>query len=304
MSAAACQVIDDALNALTSQFHSLLDEDEDVLLGLKPPKGLLLQDDDDECKEPDSPKSFSSNNDDDYFNFSSPHRRTSSSLWSSLPKLDTIVDNDGDDCEFYERNALLFPSTPRTPPKSVGLYASFSPGFQSPESMWQYSNNFSARTTRTVDAVFGERKSNNITNQQEVTVTAGAAPWGCNNNNQHQNLPAAPSLEDIPGIGNASNSSIHFDDGPPSVICYRTARSNSFGSLTSSSWGSTTSCGSFNNHQIDIDDDEVSLLADDPDEDDDEVLPPSTYDVLVNLLDDIDKDAAATASNSNSCVEK
>ena len=44
------------------------------------------------------------------------------------------------------------------------------------------------------------------------------------------------------------------------------------------------------------------MLADDPDEDDDEVLPPSTYDVLVNLLDDIDKDAAATASNS--CVQK
>ena len=54
MSAATCQVIDDALNALPSQFHSLMDEDEDVLLGLKPPKGLLLQDyDDDACKAPD-----------------------------------------------------------------------------------------------------------------------------------------------------------------------------------------------------------------------------------------------------------
>jgi len=36
--------------------------------------------------------------------------------------------------------------------------------------------------------------------------------------------------------------------------------------------------------------DNVSLLNDDPDEDDDQLLPPSTYDVLVPLLDEMYKD--------------
>lgn len=44
---------------------------------------------------------------------------------------------------------------------------------------------------------------------------------------------------------------------------------------------------------FEFDDDEVSLLADDPDDDDAGVFPPSTYDVLVNILDEIDKDESA-----------
>ena len=36
--------------------------------------------------------------------------------------------------------------------------------------------------------------------------------------------------------------------------------------------------------------DNVSLLHDDPDEDDDQLLPPSTYDVLAPLLDEMYKD--------------
>lgn len=59
-------------------------------------------------------------------------------------------------------------------------------------------------------------------------------------------------------------------DGPPTIICCRSGSSSS----------------SF----FEFDDDEVSLLADNPDEDDAGVLPHATYDVLVNILDEIDKD--------------
>lgn len=57
--------------------------------------------------------------------------------------------------------------------------------------------------------------------------------------------------------------------------------------------GNCSSSGNSKNAMFEFDDDEVSLLADDPDDDDAGVFPPSTYDVLVNILDEIDKDESA-----------
>jgi len=141
---------------------------------------------------------------------------------------------------------------PTTPFSTKGLFATF-PSSPMTQDLWQYGEaRPSFLSPRTIDAVIEEKK------------VAAEAVW-CNKAAMIPNLPPmAPSLE-IPANSN------HSRDCPPSFILYRN-RSGSF-------------CSAF-------DDDEVSLLADDPDEDDAGVLPPATYDVVVNILDEIDRDGS------------
>mmetsp|Transcript_19121 Transcript_19121/g.47558 ORF Transcript_19121/g.47558 Transcript_19121/m.47558 type:complete len:241 (-) Transcript_19121:3475-4197(-) len=141
---------------------------------------------------------------------------------------------------------------PTTPLSTKGLFATF-PSSPMPQDLWQYGEACpSFLSPRTTDAVFEEKKA------------AAEAVW-CNKAAMIPNLPPmTPSLE----ISANSNRS---RDCPPSFILYQ-SRSGSY-------------CGA-------LDDDEVSLLADDPDEDDAGVLPPATYDVVVNILDEIDRDSS------------
>jgi len=85
--------------------------------------------------------------------------------------------------------------------------------------------------------------------------------------------PNAPSLlvDDNP-----ANNHSRSDDRLPSIIIFRTRICDK-----------KQKCPGGLSYD---DSDEVSLLADDPDEDDEGVLPPSTYDVVVNILDEIDRD--------------
>jgi hypothetical protein len=140
------------------------------------------------------------------------------------------------------------------------LFASFSSSLPSEFNMWHYSENqiFSPLAAPTGG---GLQDNNNKTAEwASPMVSVGAAAPGL-----------SLQLQDQHGCS----------DRLPTVIRCR-AYSNAGTVVTSVSSASAMGVGD--------DDDEVSLLADDPDEDDEGVLPPSTYDVLANIFDDIDKD--------------
>lgn len=144
--------------------------------------------------------------------------------------------------------------------------------------MWQYSNNGSNKkklchpllSPRTTDAVGGDH-AKKAAEALWLSPQANRENIGSSSHHQHKSVAIpnmfpriAPSLilDDLSGS---------TDDRPPSIIIYRTRELCIGGGI----------------HD---EDDEVSLLADDPDEDDEGVLPPSTYDVVVNILDEIDRD--------------
>lgn len=85
----------------------------------------------------------------------------------------------------------------------------------------------------------------------------------------------------------------HDENRPPTIIRWR--KSSICSTVTMcSSMGDCFGGSNCGNSSCTLDvaasndlEDEVSLLADDPEEDDDDVLPHATYDVLANLFDDI-----------------
>eukprot|EP00532_Pseudo-nitzschia_australis_P002387 CAMPEP_0168182278 /NCGR_PEP_ID=MMETSP0139_2-20121125/11784_1 /TAXON_ID=44445 /ORGANISM="Pseudo-nitzschia australis, Strain 10249 10 AB" /LENGTH=384 /DNA_ID=CAMNT_0008103149 /DNA_START=477 /DNA_END=1631 /DNA_ORIENTATION=+ len=85
----------------------------------------------------------------------------------------------------------------------------------------------------------------------------------------------------------------HHENRPPTIIRWR--KSSICSTVTMcSSMGDCIGGSNCGNSSCILDvaasndlEDEVSLLADDPEEDDDDVLPHATYDVLANLFDDI-----------------
>ena len=274
-------MVNEAIPALTSRFLLLMENEED-LLGLKPKQQVRTTGTTsrlEESKEPDeAPMMFSpcSNNRIGDFNI---NHQNSSPLWSYLPRFDTIPAHN--ECGLPNFPPCRLPPNPSTPlsTKGVSLFASFSssPMSQEPTSMWQYDDKArspSFLSPRTTDAVWR-------------SPVAHRSNRGSNSNGHHihkavtiPNLPPIASsllLDDIPSGRNHDIPPLpqhhHSHDGPPSIIRCRTSSSSS--------------------NMFEFDDDEVSLLADDPDEDDAGVFPPSTYDVLVNILDEIDKDESA-----------
>jgi len=255
----ACLELDDALPALTSRLLLLLEDEEDLLVfkpqSLTTTSSSIATRKLEETKETEeSPMLVSP----------CIHRRKSSHqaspLWSSpRPRLDSLPE-------------LGLPSiqplpNPSTPLSTKGLFTSF-PSSPLQQDLWQYGEareqHPSFLSPRNTDAVLEESKK-----------AAAGSGW-CKNNNSNEATgaeaarisPMAPSL--LQNLDEIPASSSH-SDAPPSIIHYRN-RSGSYSSLSG------------------FDDDEVSLLADDPDEDDAGVLPPATYNVVVNILDEIDRD--------------
>lgn len=310
-----CLIADEAIPALTSRFLLLMENNDDDLLELKPKQQQVRSSTSrlEESKEPnEAPMMFSpysnsnSNNGIDHHN----HHNNSSPLWSYLPRFDTIPAHN-DECGGLPNfpPCPLPPPTPSTPLSSttkgnaVSLFASFSsspksPQEQSTSNMWQYNDEHKAAcpspsflSPRTTDAVWRSPAG------QHRSIIRGS-----NSSSMHKSSALIPNLPPIAppllsnDIPSGSNHQHHTHDGPPSIIRCRTSSSSS--SITDGFYGRNSSSGNSNKSKnkiavFDFDEDEVSVLADDPDEDDAGVFPPSTYDVLVNILDEIDKDESA-----------
>jgi len=276
--------MNEAIPALTSRFLFLLDEDEEDLHGLKPGANTrnLLE----ESKEPDELPTAVYPSFESYYNHPS-----SSPLWSSLPRFDTIPAHD-DSGGLPNFPSSPLPNQPGTPlsTKAVSLYASFSSSLHSREggSMWQYDDKacrhrFSPLTT---DAVILEESKNSLEkawNSPNANRSSSDIPQAVST---PKVAPMVPSLLPVEVTNESNNllpppvphlSSIHHDRIPSIIHCRIT--NQDFG-------GSSTSSLHFDFD----DDDEVSLLADDPDEDDCAVLPPGTYHVVLNILNELDRD--------------
>jgi len=279
-------VEDEGIPVLTSRFLVLFEDadvgidvdvdvhKEDLLVGLKPKqvrpgRTNRLE----ESKDPDEPPMLAS------------HHKNSSPLWSPLPRFDTIPGLH--DCSLP--NIPSCPMPPSTPLSTNGagvdlrLFASFSSSPISSEgNMWKYNDKASnpSYSPLTTDALGQEN------------IKAAAAVWrfpeanrnnNSGSNHKRETIPNHPTLApslllDDPADNLPSHQQHSHNDGPPPIIRYRT-RTYSTDYFCGKSVG-----GSFEYE------DEVSLLADDPDEDDDGVLPHATYDVLFDILDEIDKD--------------
>jgi hypothetical protein len=154
--------------------------------------------------------------------------------------------------------------------------------------MWQYDDTacrhpFSPRTTdaalreeckNSLEKAWNSPKANRSSIDTPQVVSKTTVP------------PMVPSLMPIEVVNESNNglpppvpqpSSVHHDRIPSIIHCRIT--NQDFG-------GSSTSSLHFDFD----DDDEVSLLADDPDEDDCAVLPPGTYHVVLNILNELDRD--------------
>mmetsp|Transcript_12501 Transcript_12501/g.21867 ORF Transcript_12501/g.21867 Transcript_12501/m.21867 type:complete len:227 (-) Transcript_12501:158-838(-) len=102
---------------------------------------------------------------------------------------------------------------------------------------------------------------------------------------------ASPTpLPNVPSVITPTSSSA--DPGPPSVIHVRIQGNNNIHSMMTTMMMMMPSSSSFHGKEEYFfnDDDEVSALADNPDDDDVDVLPHATYDVLANIFDQIYKD--------------
>ena len=252
-----CLALDDALPALTSRLLLLLeDEKEMVLIEPQPQRSSptipprILE----ETKEPD-----------EAFLRISPNRRAS---FMQRPRFDSVP-------ELALPNLMM--ANPKTPLSTTkGLFVSF-PSSPMPQDLWQYGQQQTSffLSPRTTDAVLLDNKpaANGCANANAVW-----SPTQRNKNsspvtttkihNHNAILPMAPTL--FPN-DDCTSPNYNPSNSPPSIIRCR-ARSGSHSNVSG------------------FDDDEVSLLADDPDEDDAGVLPPSTYNVVVNILDQIDRD--------------
>lgn len=275
-------VNDKAIPALTPRFLLVLDDGKD-LLELKPkPKGrnkattTKLE----ESKEHEESlvlfAPYTTGRDGNESNGKAMFKNCSP-VWSSLPSFDNIP---------IPPCSMPDPSTPQQARATMNLFASFSssPISRDGANMWQYNskNKFChpLLSPRTTDAVGGE-------NARKTAEALWKSPrtskkhFGINIQQKSVAIPSvfppiAPSLlvDDAPG-----NKQTRTKDRPPSIIVFmaRTYDKDNYGDQC-------LGAGSYDNC------DEVSLLADDPDEDDEGVLPPSTYDVVVNILDEIDRD--------------
>jgi len=308
-------MVNKAIPALTSRFLLLMENNDDDLLELKPKQQQVrtvttttsrLE----ESKEPDEARmmfsSYSNNNGSSGGIDNHNCQNNSSPLWSYLPRFDTIPAHN-DECGLLPNfpPCPLPPNTPGTPlsttkGNAVSLFASFSSSPMTPQekqstsNMWQYNDESKAvcpnppfLSPRTTDAVWrspaGQHRSSIRGSSSNIHKSSALIP----------NLPPiAPPLlsNDIPSGSNHQHQH-HAYDGPPSIIRCRTSSSSSISDGLYG--GNCSSSGNSKNAMFEFDDDEVSLLADDPDEDDAGVFPPSTYDVLVNILDEIDKDESA-----------
>jgi hypothetical protein len=94
-------------------------------------------------------------------------------------------------------------------------------------------------------------------------------------------IPASLSPNRPPPTASSFSSS-SIMTGPPSIILVRV----------------------FRNYDSEDYDDEVSVLADNPDDDDVDVLPHSTYDVLANIFDQIYKDDSIVAGECDDDYEE
>eukprot|EP00531_Pseudo-nitzschia_arenysensis_P005406 CAMPEP_0116131552 /NCGR_PEP_ID=MMETSP0329-20121206/9070_1 /TAXON_ID=697910 /ORGANISM="Pseudo-nitzschia arenysensis, Strain B593" /LENGTH=275 /DNA_ID=CAMNT_0003625997 /DNA_START=609 /DNA_END=1436 /DNA_ORIENTATION=+ len=264
-----CLALDETMPALTSRLLLLLEDDEDVLV-LKPQStstrtsGMALSSRLEETKE-ESPMLVSpmSSTNAKHNKHRQQQQQQQQTQWSCAPFAIP-------ECGLPSIPSCPLPMIPTTPRSATkGLFSPLSP---MPQDLWQYgqtTRNYFV-SPRTTDAVLEEKKQK------------FEAVWYSPNANKSKNRaamipnlpPMAPSLlpqfDDMPAANNNHSNHHHKRDSPPTFILYRN-RSASF-------------CSSA------IDDDEVSLLADDPDEDDAGVLPPATYDVVVNILDEIDRD--------------
>jgi len=277
----------EVLPRLTSRFLFLFEDEEDAT-GLESKQvrtGATAVSRLEETKEPEEPPPVfispcTNHVDGCGVNFD---QSKNSPLWSSLTNFET-------NCGLPSCSVPI-PDTPLSTKAIGGLFASFSSSPLS-QDMWQYGECYQKAAAgqqphhspflspRSTDAVFQENQK-------------AAAMW-CNKNNRNKKIeatipnfpPMAPSLqigrhEDIPSGSNHNllkpprHAHAH-SDGTPLIIFYRTRSSSST--------------------LFEFDDDEVSVLADDPDEDDAGVLPPATYDVVVNILDEIDRDGAENAA--------
>ena len=255
-----CLALDEALPALTSRLLLLLEDEEDLLV-LKPQTlptpGNTTASRLEESKEPEeaSPMLVAPYNNNGGF------RNSSCPLWSSA-RFDTIPERG-----LSSIPSFPLPSSPSTPlSKQKGLFAPF-PSSPMPQDLWQYGEareqHPSFLSPRTTDAVFEETKK-----------AAVEAVW-CKNSNENAAAAAVTTKTTIPLMAPSLLpvcDEIPGSRSPPSIIRYRTRSGSSSSSISG------------------FDDDEVSLLADDPDEDDAGVLPPATYTVVVNILDEIDRD--------------
>ena len=279
-------VDDEAIPALTSRFLLLLDDGQDIL-ELKPKQNVRkpstitkLE----ESKQPEEPPALvtsyinKENNGGTIFKNSSP-------VWSSLPKFDkNPAYKDFTGLPSIPPCPLPNPSTPKAVRSNVNLFASFSssPISRDSTNMWQYSNKnkvshplLSPQTTDAVGGANAKKAAEALwqsprESQKHLERSNGHKPFPSNY------PPIAPSLmvDDTP-----ANNHSRTQDRPPLVIMFQNRTYNK-------DYYAEQCLGG-----VSYDDsDEVSLLADDPDEDDDGVLPPSTYDVVVNILDEIDRD--------------
>mmetsp|Transcript_52125 Transcript_52125/g.58236 ORF Transcript_52125/g.58236 Transcript_52125/m.58236 type:complete len:352 (+) Transcript_52125:357-1412(+) len=162
------------------------------------------------------------------------------------------------------------PTTPR------GLFASFSGTQTSSEmnNMWQYDATVSPRTT---DAV-----------QMMATATSSAAAW---TSSSSPPLPLSQQQENRNNMSATTMmiplvpSLVHHGCGEGAVVVAVANATPTTSNRTTNDIPSIISVpvvSSFYESFFDNDEDDVSLLADNPDEDDDNVLPIVTYDVLHN----------------------
>mmetsp|Transcript_4334 Transcript_4334/g.5043 ORF Transcript_4334/g.5043 Transcript_4334/m.5043 type:complete len:345 (+) Transcript_4334:361-1395(+) len=162
------------------------------------------------------------------------------------------------------------PTTPR------GLFVSFSGTQTSSEmnNMWQYDATVSPRTT---DAV-----------QMMATSSAAAAVWTSSpslplsqqqqQQQENRNMSATMMIPLVPSL-------VHHGCGEGAVVVAVANATPTTSNRTTNDIPSIISVpvvSSFYESFFDNDEDDVSLLADNPDEDDDNVLPIVTYDVLHN----------------------
>lgn len=178
-----------------------------------------------------------------------------------------------------------------------GLFASFSSSPTSEKAgMWQYTygSSLSPRSTNAVHVQASNAKAD--ANAAAAAATAAWISLSPDDDKMINDAPMTPSLVDVVSAvappQHIHNNNNNNNDGIPTIIWYRTCNMNNgyFDNTIIGGGGGGSSSSNDDFEDYDDDDDEVSLLADDPDEDDADVLPHATYDVLANFFDEIYKE--------------
>jgi len=161
------------------------------------------------------------------------------------------------------------PTTPR------GLFASFSSTQTSSEmNMWQYDATVSPRTTDAVQMM----ATSSAAAAAAVWTSSPSLPLSQQQQQQQENrnMSATMMIPLVPSLVH------HGCSGGAVVVANATTTTRSRTANDIPSIVSFPVASSFYESFFDNDEDDVSLLADNPDEDDDNVLPIVTYDVLHN----------------------